>query len=188
MLSTITLILGACSTGASSPPDSDAPLGEEPASPVAASTLVGSWTRTQDCEGQLAAFQDAGLAESHLEWVTGNWFPEGSEPDAERPCDGSRPAEEHSHFFTDAGGFGSTDAEGAQVDDGDYVLIDEDTVSFPSHATEFGYDGQVLVDVVIDGDSATFEVQIPEDCADSCADAYAWALSAFYQSATWHRD
>lgn len=185
----LTLILAGCSTSAGDGgSDGIAPSSEEAAASASATPLIGTWTRTQDCDGMLAAFEGAGLAESQLGWVTGNWFAEGTEPGPGGPCDGSRPAEEHSHFFTEAGAFGSTDAQGAQVDDGDYVLVDDDTLSFPSHAREFQYSGEVLVDFGVDGDSATFEVQIPDDCTNTCADAYAWALSAFYQSDTWERE
>jgi hypothetical protein len=53
-------------------------------------------------------------------------------------------------------------------------------VSFTSHAAEFGYDGEVLVDYEIGNDGlARFTVELPEDCDDSCLDAYAWAMSAF---------
>ncbi len=86
---------------------------------------------------------------------------------------------EHDHFFTEDGGFGSHDENGDAVDGGDYELVDENTVSFPSHAAEFGYEDDVVVDFTTDGDVATFSVVLPESCIDQCAEAYAWALSAF---------
>jgi hypothetical protein len=160
----------------------------EEASPTAAPAAIeGVWVRIQDCASHSRAFEDAGLSELQLDWVTGNWVPEGTEPDPADPCKGSRPPEEHSHFFTDTGEFGSSDAHGAQVDDGDYVLVDDDTLSFPSHAAEFGFDGEVLVDFAIAGDSAVFEVKLPSECADGCAIAYAWALSAFFGADPWAR-
>ena len=149
--------------------------------------IIGVWTRTQDCDAQLGAFEAAGLAESQLAWVTGNWLPEGVVPDPADPCAGARPPEEHSHFFTAAGAFGSYDAVGNQVDNGDYVLVDDDTLSFASHAQELGYDGDVIVDFVLDGDLATFAVRMPPDCAGGCAKAYAWAYSAFYEADPWAR-
>jgi hypothetical protein len=59
-------------------------------------------------------------------------------------------------------------------------------VSFPSHAAEFGYDGDLVVDYAISDDVVTFDVALPKSCADKCADAYAWALSAF-ASGPWER-
>lgn len=82
--------------------------------------------------------------------------------------------------------FGSHDENGDEVDLGDLAVVDGDTVSFPSHATEFGYDDELVVDYAISGDVATFTVALPPDCTDSCADAYAWALSAF-ASGPWAR-
>ena len=150
--------------------------------------LVGAWVRLQSCEEQLAAFEQAGLAQTHVMWIAGNWVGEEASPAPGMECDGARAAEEHSHFFTADGRFGSRDAQGQQVDDGDYVLVDPDTLSFPSHAQEFGYAGDVLVDYKIAGDSATFHVQLPDACEAACADAYAWALSAFFDAKTWERE
>ena len=150
-------------------------------SPTEAATpaLIGSWHRAQACSEMLAAFDQAGLAESHREWLQGNFY--GGEPGPEEgdPCAGADGPLEHDHFFTGDGGFGSHDQNGEEVDGGDFEMVDDDTVSFPSHAAEFGYDGDVVVDYSVDGDVATFEVALPEPCTDTCADAYAWALSAF---------
>ena len=137
----------------------------------------------------LAAFEDAGLAETHAIWIIGNWVgdPADVEADPEDLCADARPPEEHSHFFTDDGRFGSYDAEGNQVDSGDYSTVDSDTVSFPSHSAEFGYDGDILVDYAINGDSATFEVQLPAQCDSTCLEAHAWAFSAFFGPDPWVR-
>lgn len=170
-----------------SPPDATT-TGPTVASPADGTTteLVGSWHRAQSCAEMLAAFQAAGLAESHRGWLQGNFY--GGEPGPETgdTCEGSRGPLEHDHFFTDDGGFGSHDESGEEVDGGDFEVVDGDTVSFPSHATEFGYDGELVVDYSIDGDVAVFDVTLPEGCADECADAYAWALSAF-ASGPWER-
>jgi hypothetical protein len=45
---------------------------------------------------------------------------------------------EHSHFFTTDGQFGSYDELGAQVDNGDYEIVKESMLAFPSHGAEFG--------------------------------------------------
>jgi len=136
----------------------------------------------------LAAFVEAGIAESHADWIIGNWVGEGAEADPAELCALARPAEVHSHFFTADGEFGSYDADGDEVDGGDYATIDSDTVSFPSHAEEFGYSGDILVDYSVTSDTATFEVQLPSECVDTCLDAHAWAISAFFGSGPWSRD
>ena len=137
----------------------------------------------------LAAFEEAGLIESQAIWIIGNWVgdPEDVEADPNDLCADARPAEEHSHFFTADSQFGSLDAEGNQVDMGDYVVVDADTLSFPSHSTEFGYDGDILVDYAVSGDSATFTVDVPSDCDARCLEAHAWAMSAFFGPTPWTR-
>jgi hypothetical protein len=65
-------------------------------------------------------------------------------------------------------------------------VVDADTLAFPSHATEFGYDGDLTVDYAITGNAVVFDVTLPDGCTDECADAYAWALSAF-ASGPWMR-
>jgi hypothetical protein len=153
---------------------------------TAATQLIGAWHRSQSCEEMLAAFQRAGLAESHVGWIQGNFFGGASPPTDGDVCAGAAGPLEHDHFFTAAGGFGSHDENGEEVDHGDFAVVDDDTLSFPSHATEFGYPGDLVVDYSITGDVVTFEVALPEMCVDACADAYAWALSAF-ASGQWQR-
>ena len=141
--------------------------------------LIGSWHRAQTCAEMLDAFQQAGLDESHVGWLQGNFFGGEPGPTEGDPCEGALGPLEHDHFFTADGEFGSHDENGEEVDSGDFELVDDDTVSFPSHAAEFAYDGDLVVDYSVSGDVATFEVALPESCLDTCADAYAWALSAF---------
>ena len=148
--------------------------------------LIGSWHRAQTCTEMLAAFQQAGLAESHVEWLQGNFFGGEPGPTDGDVCEGALGPLEHDHFFTAAGAFGSHDENGEEVDSGDFEVVDDDTVSFPSHAAEFGYDSDLVVDYAVSGDVVTFDVALPGSCADACSDAHAWALSAF-ASGPWER-
>jgi hypothetical protein len=195
VIAVLLLILAAvvgCSDN--STPQADSTTRDETAaSPAAASPtqsatteLIGSWHRAQTCKEMLAAFEKAGLAESHRDWLQGNFFGGDPGPTEGDVCKGARGPLEHDHFFTAAGAFGSHDENGEEVDNGDFVVVDEDTVSFPSHAAEFGYDGDLVVDYAISGDVVTFDVALPESCADKCADAYAWTLAAF-ASGPWER-
>jgi hypothetical protein len=161
-------------------------VSETPSTDAATTELTGSWHRAQVCAEMLAAFDDAGLAESHRGWLQGNFYGGEQGPTKGDPCAGADGPLEHDHFFTAAGRFGSHDENGDEVDHGDYEVVDDDTVSFPSHATEFGYDGYLVVGYAVSGDVVTFNVALPEPCTDSCADAYAWALSAF-ASGPWDR-
>jgi hypothetical protein len=177
--------------GCGDTPDSEADSAtteEAGASPTASATseLIGSWHRAQTCAEMLAAFQQAGLDDSHVEWLQGNFFGGEPGPTEGGVCEGARGPLEHDHFFTADGAFGSHDENGEVVDGGDFEVVEEDTVSFPSHAAEFGYDGDLVVGYSLGGDVVTFDVAPPESCVDECADAYAWALSAF-ASGPWQR-
>lgn len=183
------LVSVACG-GVSTSPDATATTSTpEPGSSsteVPTTELIGSWHRAQTCAEMLAAFQEAGLAESHVGWLQGNFFGAEPGPTSGDPCEGTSGPLEHDHFFTDAGEFGSHDENGEEVDLGDFAVVDDETVSFPSHATEFGYDGDLIVGFSVDGDVVVFDVVLPDPCVDQCADAYAWALSAF-ASGPWER-
>jgi hypothetical protein len=111
--------------------------------------------------------------------LQGNFYGGEEGPITGDLCAGAEGPLEHSHWFTETGEFGSHDQAGEEVDDGDYALIDSDTLSFPSHSTEFGYVGDIHVDFTIVDGVATFHVSIPDSCDAPCQDAYAWALSAF---------
>lgn len=184
-LGAFALLLSACAsatgtTATSSPPVSD----DEVVSPSAsaspiASGIVGYWHRAQTCEELVPAFEAAGLADSHRGWLQGNFYGGAEGPATGDVCAGAEGPLEHSHWFTETGEFGSNDQAGQQVDNGDYTLVDSDTLSFPSHSTEFGFTGDILVDFAIADEVATFLVTIPEPCDTACQDAHAWALSAF---------
>jgi hypothetical protein len=171
------------------PPPSAASSAAAQPSPAGTSTgeITGTWTRLQSCEEQLAAFKAAGLDDQAGTMVVGNWVGENETRAPGYECAGARAPEEHSHFFTTTGMFGSIDANGVQVDDGDYVLVDGDTLAFPSHSQEFGYAGQILVDFAFIEGRATFRVVLPASCADACRVAYGWAMSAFFGSKEWIR-
>jgi hypothetical protein len=176
-----------CGDDSDSEADSTTTEETEASSTDSATTeLIGSWHRAQSCAEMLAAFQQAGLAESHVEWLQRNFFGGEPGPTEGDVCEGALGPLEHDHFFTAAGAFGSHDENGEEVDSGDVELVDDDTVSFPSHAAEFGYDGDLVVDYAVSGDVVTFDVALPASCVDACADAYAWALSAF-ASGPWQR-
>lgn len=194
------LLCAACAsptaTGAARTPAASAgvpatapPSGSTEASELPPSELVGSWTRVQTCKQQLAAFEAAGLARSHgSQWVRDNWAGSGKPGGSKDLCAGARPPEAHTHEFSPDGQFGSIDADGNQVDDGDYEVVDGDTVAFPSHASDFGYEGDLTVDYRVKDDMATFTVTLPADCTGACRDAYAWALSAFFDGRAWTRE
>jgi hypothetical protein len=185
----IALIVAACGGAGPSGGTAVAPataeaspsIGEAVASANAGDTMpiVGEWVRTATCEEALAAFVEAGLDDQVQDWVVGNYVAEGAEAPGDA-CADAKPAVPHSHFFTKDGQFGSRDEHGRQVDDGDYEVVDADTLSFPSATRDFGSDQDVLVDYAIEGDEVRFVVTVPASCDGGCRVAYGWAMSAFF--------
>jgi hypothetical protein len=147
-------------------------------SAAAPGSLVGTWTRVNSCAALVRSLESAGLHDHLVDTlVGGGYFSSASQVRAAAPCTGAR-GNKHSHFFTAGHAFGSRDERGKQVDDGDYNVIAANTLSFPSHAKEFGY--KVTVHYSIAGGKLSFRVVVPKPCRGKCRDATAWAISAFY--------
>jgi len=146
--------------------------------------LLGTWARVNSCDAFLRAIQDAGLVDLAPEWLVGaGYFTSKAKIDPMDMCKGATEVE-HSHFFTETGEFGSYDENGNQVDDGDYKVVGDRTLTFPSHAKEFGY--RITVRYSVGGDTLSFRVRVPDPCNGPCREATGWALSAFYPGA-FHR-
>ena len=87
-----------CGGGSGSESDTETSTSESTqsstATAAATSQLVGSWHRAQTCEEMLAAFNEAGVAESHRDWLQGNFY--GGQPGPKkgdlRRCPGSTAA------------------------------------------------------------------------------------------------
>lgn len=142
----------------------------EPTAPPAEHVAVGTWHRAQSCPEMVVAFEAVGLAESHREFMQGKFFPDGGPTEGD-PCVGAPPWVEQAKVLGADGFYETRNASGGQDDAGEVVFVDEDTLSFPSHARDFGYDGEVLVDVHVDGDIVEFTVTLPTDCTGTCLDA-----------------
>jgi len=147
--------------------------------------IVGTWDRANSCTALVRALKGAGLAD-HLTdaLVGGGYFSAASQVRPATPCLGAH-NKKHSHFFTITHAFGSYDERGRQVDDGDYKLVGPGTLSFPSHAQDFGY--KITVRYGITGGKLAFRVIVPKPCAGKCRDATTWALSAFYAGPSFSR-
>jgi hypothetical protein len=148
--------------------------------------LVGSWQRTNSCAALVRAMRGAHLAErlQRESLVGAGYFRSASEIDPAAPCKRAHNLK-HSHFFTTAGGFGSRDEKGNQVDDGDYKITAPHTLAFPSHARDFGY--RIKVRYRIKAGKLRFNVIVPRPCTGKCQGATAWALSAFYSGPAFRR-
>jgi hypothetical protein len=99
--------------------------------------------------------------------------------DPRQPCKGAVP-DVHSHFFTADGQFGSKDAQGDQVDDGTYKIVDDRT--FVVVGKEFS---DVTFHNRVTGDTIRFDPVAPA-CAPSCFEAI-WSLMVAFPGKTWER-
>ena len=178
------MLLLAVACGGSS---TDTPAATEepsPATQAVDSPLVGTWTRETTCEELVVAFEEAGLEEFTLDHVAGNEFIPGvSSPDdiedPAHPCEGAVP-KEHSHFFTEDGEFGSLDAEGDQVDDGTYELIDESTFVVSKEFPDVTFHFEIR------GDTLFLDPVIPECASEGCFEGQ-WAITVAYPGLGWER-
>lgn len=138
--------------------------------------VLGTWTAVTTCAAQHKALTKwPGLRKYATETVVGNGFIPGVTSvsqlkDPANPCRGAVPRK-HSHFFTRAGGFGSLDWNGEDVDDGSYTLKAPNRIvihkEFPS----------VTFTYAIRGKAITFTPLIPKTCSTfRCAWSVAMAI------------
>jgi hypothetical protein len=129
------------------------------------------------------ALRSAGADELVDEFVAGNGFvptigvDDPEQVDLEQPCKGAVPRV-HSHFFTEAGEFGSRDWNGEDVDDGRYRVTGDKLViskEFPDVTFQYR----------IEGDTLTLEpLNIPAGCTTfRCG----WSIAVAYPGKKWKR-
>ena len=105
--------------------------GSEPVAPI-----VGRWQQVHTCQELVDALNALGLG-ALAPGVVGDYFPDQTYDQLAAKddlCSGAKP-QQHSHFFTASGLFGSLDQFGNQVDDGTYVIVDSNTIQI---TIEFG--------------------------------------------------
>jgi hypothetical protein len=142
--------------------------------------LVGQWQRTQECSELEQVMTKAGLRKALLESIADDgWIPGVTHVDQVKdpahPCRGSV-ARKHSHFFTGDGRFGSLDAQGQQVDDDRYQLVDDDTIVI----------GKVTFHYRITGDDTLWLTPVIPKCAPNCFEA-GWSVAVAYPGCSWRR-
>jgi hypothetical protein len=148
MLTSGTLAATAVTIGCTSTSSTHQPAGTSH-SPVTSPTnrtaagLVGRWERVLTCQELVNELGKAGLGSlTPYAWrgqtsSTGvSSFASGSpKPTKAHPCPGAL-NRMHSHFFSQSGQFGSLDWLGAQVDNGPYRIINNNTVYIGSPPAE----------------------------------------------------
>ena len=180
----LAVLLAACTGGgdattAGSP--SPTPSTSSSSAPVPA--LVGEWQRLQRCPELVGLLRNADMAAAVPEMLAGDgWVPGVDDPgqiDSRHPCRGAV-ARKHSHFFTADGQFGSRDAAGEQVDDGQYELVGEDRFVINPGAAD-----AVTFRYTVTGDTLGLTPEIPA-CRPDCFPAV-WSVAVAYDGYTWRR-
>ena len=151
-------------------------LGTEPR----AGPMVGEWQRMTTCQERVTAFTAKGLQAYAAESVVGDAFIPGVESveqleDPNHPCRGATP-QKHSHFFTEAGMFGSRDQEGQQVDEDPYEVTSPNTVRIGKSDFRF----------TITGNALRLYPVLPPCAAHGCWIAQ-WQVSVSYNGLPWRR-
>lgn len=186
---TIALILALAACGSDDPSTAeraDETLISKTTEPSTSTTaeIVGHWQRVTTCEDRVKALQEAGLGQYAVEHAAGEgWIAGVTSPDQikdiRHPCRRAVP-QNHGHFFTEDGLFGSTDAGGNQVDDGTYEATDEKTIVIHK---EFG---NVTFHYRITNESLFLDPVLPKCAQSGCFDAQ-WAVAVAYPGLPWER-
>ena len=114
--------------------------GSEPVAPI-----VGRWQQAHACQQLVDALNAEGLGATAPAMV-GDYFPNQSYDELAAKddlCSGAKP-QQHSHFFTASGFFGSVDQYGNQVDDGTYVIVDSNTIQIGDGTFHYSIQGGAL--------------------------------------------
>jgi hypothetical protein len=184
-VATLAVFLAACTSGSdgATTAGSQSPTPSTSSSSAAVPALVGEWQRLQRCSELVGLLRKADMRAAVPEVLAGDgWVPGVDDPgqiDQRRPCRGAV-SRKHSHFFTADGQFGSRDAAGEQVDDGQYELVGADRFVInpgDSDAVTFRY--------TVTGDTLRITPEIPA-CRPDCF-AAVWSVAVAYDGYSWQR-
>jgi hypothetical protein len=147
-----------------------------------ATPIVGRWQQAHRCSQLVDALDSLGLG-AIAPSVLGDYFPDQTAEElAAKPdlCSGARPIQ-HSHFFTSSGLFGSIDQYGNQVDDGTYVMVDNDTFVIGA-----GGRNEATFDFTRQGDSLSLTPRITaQQRRDALRDPLAWSTAGWMVAVTY---
>jgi hypothetical protein len=181
---TSALLVG-CTSEASSttkPPSTRSSASASPAASVSA--IVGRWQQKHTCSQLVAALEANGLG-SVAPAIVGDFFPDRTPQQlakkGDRLCDGAKP-QEHAHFFTAEGAFGSLDQFEQQVDDGPYKIVSDHVMTIGD--ARFGYvveDGVLMLKPLISREDRRAARASPYDFSTA-----GWQVAVTYGGRPWH--
>ena len=184
-VATLAVLLAACTggSGAATTVRSPSPTPSSSSSSAEVPALVGEWQRLQRCSELVGLLRKAGMPAAVPEMLAEDgWVPGVEDPgriDDRHPCRGAV-ARRHSHFFTADGQFGSRDATGEQVDDGQYRLVGDNRFIVGA-----GDRNDVTFHYTVTGDTLRITPEIPA-CRPDCFPAV-WSVAVAYDGYAWQR-
>jgi hypothetical protein len=184
-VATLAVLLAACTGGSDAATTAGSPSPTPSTSPSSAAVpaLVGEWQRLQRCPEMVGLLRKADMPAAVPEVLAGDgWVPGVDDPsqiDQRHPCRGAV-SRKHSHFFTADGQFGSRDAAGEQVDDGQFELVGADRFVINPGASD-----AVTFRYTVTGDTLRITPEIPA-CRPDCFPAV-WSVAVAYDGYTWQR-
>jgi len=150
------------------------------------SPIVGRWQQLHTCQELVDALNALGLG-ALAPGMVGDYFPDQTFDELAAKydlCEGAKP-QQHSHFFTASGLFGSLDQFGNQVDDGTYVNVDSNTIQITKEfgVTTFDYSiqgGILQLTPIITDKQRRDALRQPEGFL-----AAGWMVSMSYPGSKW---
>ena len=153
-----------------------------PSEPVA--PIVGRWQQLHTCQELVDALNALGLG-ALAPGVVGDYFPDQTFDELaakDDPCAGAKP-QQHSHFFTADGLFGSLDQYGNQVDDDAYVIVDSNTIQIGPGTFDYSIQGSTLQLTPIITDKQRREaLRHPEEFTTA-----GWMVAVSYPGTKWKK-
>ena len=151
-----------------------------PSEPVA--PIVGRWQQLHTCQELVDALNALGLG-ALAPGVVGDYFPDQTFDELAAKddlCAGAKP-QQHSHFFTADGLFGSLDQYGNQVDDDAYVIVDSNTIQIGPGTFDYSIQGGTLQLTPIITDKQRREaLRHPEEFTTA-----GWMVAVSYPGTKW---
>lgn len=150
----------------------------------AVASIVGRWQQAHTCQQLVDALNAQGLG-ALAPGVVGDYFPDQTFDELAAKddiCSGAKP-QQHSHFFTASGFFGSVDQYGNQVDDGTYVLVDSNTIQIGDGTFDFSIQGGTLQLTPVITDKQRLEaLRHPERFSTA-----GWMVAVSYPGTNWKK-
>ena len=149
---------------------------------AAVSPIVGRWQQLHTCQELVDALNALGLG-ALAPGMVGDYFPDQTFEELAAKydlCEGAKP-QQHSHFFTADGLFGSLDQFGNQVDDGTYVIVGSNTFQIGDATFDYSIQGGTLqLTPVITDKQRRAALRHPEEFTTA-----GWMVSVSYPGTKW---